>query len=141
MGVVIHPAPLAQRRTEPLPRTAMLKFLHSFGHAAHGVAAFFRSERNARVHLLAAVAVLIAGWTLRIDRWEWAAMGLAIGPVFAAELLNTAVERLCDVVMPERDPRIKTIKDLAAAGVLMAALSALAVGLLVLGPRILVALC
>ena len=67
---------------------------------------------------------------------EWVAVAFAIGLVFSGEIFNSAIEDLSDVVCPERDDRIKKVKDLAAAAVLVNAITALAVGLLVFLPKI-----
>ena len=74
-------------------------------------------------------------WWWRIDRLEWALIVFAVGSVLAAEAVNTAVETLADAVKPERHPLVGRAKDLAAAGVLLAAMAATVVGLLVLGPH------
>ena len=95
----------------------------------------FRAEHNAWVHLGFAVGVCAAGWWFRIDRLEWALVVFAIGSVLAAEAFNTAIEALADAVKPERHPLVGRAKDLAAAGVLLAAVGAAAVGVLVFGPR------
>ena len=72
----------------------------------------------------------LAGIVLGFVWWEWALVITLIGLVVTAEILNTAIEKLCDFVQPNHDPRIKTIKDLAAAAVLFASLTALIVGLM-----------
>lgn len=112
------------------------KSLRSFIHAGRGLGAFLLVEQNARIHAVAMVLVIAAGVHFRIHRWEWIAVALACGLVLASEALNTAIEQLCDMVRPERDPRVKMIKDLAAASVLLSALAALVVGVLVFAPRI-----
>ena len=93
-------------------------------------------EPNARIHLVATLAVVTGGWSLRVTRMEWALLVIAMALVWVAEALNAAIERLADVVSPERDPRIGRAKDLAAAGVLASAVGAATIGVLVFGPRI-----
>lgn len=107
----------------------------SFVYAFRGLGMLLRREHNAWIHLTFAVAAIVAGAWWRIERWEWVALAFAIGAVLAAEALNTAVETLADAVKPERHPLVGRAKDLAAAGVLLAAGSAAAVGLIVFGPR------
>lgn len=108
----------------------------SFAFAARGLAAFAR-EPNARIHFAAAVAVLaLAAW-LRVSRADAALLALAIGLVLAAEALNTALEALADRVAPDHHALVAKAKDVAAAGVLLAALAAAVAGLLVLGPPLL----
>lgn len=119
--------------------TWVTQFLRSFVHAGRGCAALFRTERNALIHLLATVLVVAAGGVLRIERWEWCAIVLAIAIVLAAEAINTAVETLLDRIHPERHPEIGAAKDLAAGGVLLAAGGAAVVGAIVFGPRLIAA--
>lgn len=96
-----------------------------------------RGEPNARIHAAATVAVVVLALWLGIDRSGWAWLVLAIGMVWAAESFNSALEGLADAVAPERNPAIGRAKDIAAGGVLCAALAAAAIGLLVLGPPLL----
>ena len=112
------------------------KVLRSFRFAFRGVGVLFREEHNAWVHLFATILVIAAGFIFQISQIEWALVAFAIGLVFAAEILNSALERLCDIVQPEQDKRIGDIKDLCAAGVLLCALAAAAIGLLVFLPKI-----
>lgn len=112
------------------------KVLRSFHFAFRGVGVLFREEHNAWVHLLATILVLAAGFIFRISLIEWALMVMAIGLVFAAEILNSALERVCDVVQPKQDKHIGDIKDLCAAGVLVCALVAAAIGLIIFLPKI-----
>ena len=108
-----------------------------FRHALRGLRDMLRRERHARFHALATVAVVIAGLVLDIDRRDWIALFLAIALVFGLEAMNTAIEALCDVVSPERDERVRLAKDVAAGGVLVAAVASLGVAALVFGRRIL----
>lgn len=110
--------------------------LRSFGFAWAGIKWLFGHENNARFHLGAAVAVIVASIVFRIDRWEWCAVILCIGAMFAAEGLNTAVEKLADHVCPERNPDIKIVKDVAAGAVFLMTFACIAVGLIVFVPKI-----
>lgn len=113
------------------------RFSRSFRDAFRGIGRCLRAERNMRVHLGAAAAVVLVGACLRVSGAEWACLLLAMGMVTAAEALNTAIERLCDFVEEGQNPQIGMIKDIAAGGVLLAALFAAAVGAVVFLPRIL----
>ena len=113
---------------------------NSFVYAFRGVWWLLRREHNAWIHLGFAVAAGAAGWWWRIGRLEWALVVFAIGSVLAAEAVNSAVETLADAVKPERHPLVGRAKDLAAAGVLLAALGAVVVGVLVFGPPLLTTL-
>jgi diacylglycerol kinase len=103
----------------------------SFACALRGLAALLQGEVHARIHLAATVAVLVLGWWCEITRGEWLAVILAIGLVWTAEALNTAIEYVADLAHPDEHPEVKKLKDLAAAAVLFASIAALVVGLLV----------
>lgn len=102
--------------------------LRSFRYALQGAAYCFKTQPNMRIHLLAAVAVLALGFWLSLTPVELAVLLLAIGLVFVAEMLNTAVEKTIDLVCPQYHPLAKVAKDAAAGAVLAAALIAVAVG-------------
>ena len=108
----------------------------SFRYAFHGLGDLIRQEHHARLHCVGAALVIVAGFLLKLNAMEWVAVVFAIGFVFAAETVNTALERLADVVQPERDDRIRDVKDLAAAAVLVCALTAAAIGLIVFLPKL-----
>ena len=112
------------------------RVLRSFKFAFRGMGVLFREEHNAWVHLLAAVLAVAAGIFFRISLLEWALVAFAIGLVFSAEVFNSALERVCDVVQPEQDKRIGDIKDLCAAAVLICAIAAAAIGLFIFLPKI-----
>ena len=103
----------------------------TFRYAFAGLLAAWRTERNLRIHAAVAVAVVVAGAVLRLPAAAWAILFLAIALVVAAELLNAAVEAVVDLVSPEDHPLAKRAKDVAAAGVLVAAAGAVAVGICV----------
>ncbi len=103
----------------------------SIRHAVAGIMQGLRTQRNLRIHLLAALGTLAAGWWRKLDRYEWLAIVLAIGMVWTSELLNSAVEALADQVCSSYNERIKVVKDLAAGAVLCAAMAAAVVGIMV----------
>lgn len=102
--------------------------------AFEGVQYLLRTQRNAWIHAGITLLVLITGAVLRITRLEWIVILLTIAVVWATESLNTAMEVLIDFVSPEKRPMAKTCKDVSAAGVLIASLIAIVIGLLVFGP-------
>ena len=110
--------------------------LKSFVYAFEGVMFFIRFEAQATIHLIAIVGVLGAGYWFKISSMEWIAVVFAIGIVVAAEMLNTAIEKLTDMVSPEFSLKAKVVKDLAAGAVLMASLVAAVVGLIVFLPKL-----
>ncbi len=101
-----------------------------------GLRALFFNEHNAWIHLGAAIASIVLGFYFQISAYEWIAVVFVIGFVFAMEIVNTAIERLADFATQEIDDRIKTIKDLSAAAVLVSAITALAIGLIVFLPKL-----
>ncbi len=113
------------------------KMLRSFRFAGQGILDLFRFENNAKVHLLVAGLVVVAGFLLRISRVEWAIILTQIGLVWAAEAFNTAIEKLCDFVSPGRHPQIKAIKDLSSGAVLILAIIAVVTGVIILGGHLL----
>ena len=111
--------------------------LKSFEYAFEGVKAFLVNEPQALIHLIAAIFVIIAGFYFEITWHEWIAVVFAIGIVIVSEMLNTAIEKLTDMVSPEIHPKAKVVKDLAAGAVLMASIVAAVIGLIVFLPKIL----
>lgn len=112
------------------------KRLQSFKAAFNGLKIVVSREHNARIHLVVAGFLLAAGWWLGISKTEWIALLLCIGLLFAMELFNTAIEYLADHVTPEQHAQIGEVKDLAAAGVLVAAIITAITGAIVFLPRI-----
>jgi len=111
--------------------------LRSFGYAFEGIAYIVRTQRNARVELVVAMAaVLLAAW-LGISSIEWAVLALTIALVLALEWINTSLELAVSLASPERHPSAKAAKDVAAACVLLGAVVSVAVGLLLFVPRLL----
>jgi diacylglycerol kinase len=103
----------------------------AFGHALRGLCVLIATQSHARLHLLCTVAVIIAGVYFHLRRWEWVAILICIGIVWMAEALNTALEFLADEVSLDHRERIGKAKDVAAGGVLITALIAVAVAALV----------
>ena len=119
----------------------MLKFLrlraYSFRYAFAGWWFVIRTQHNAWVHALASVLVFILAFWLQLPLRDWAVLLLAVGMVWTAEFMNTAIEALIDLVSPRHNPLAKMSKDVAAAAVLIAALAAAIIGFLILGPPLL----
>jgi diacylglycerol kinase (ATP) len=109
----------------------------SFGYAWMGLRYAFRSQRNFRIHIGAAILATIAGIVLRLSLVEWAILTVLFVMVLAAEMVNTMVEALVDMVTQEYHPLAKVAKDVAAGIVLLTAVGAVVVGLLIFGPRVL----
>jgi diacylglycerol kinase len=113
------------------------KRLESFKYALNGLRILIAEEHNARIHLVAAVCVVIAGLFFNISSYEWIGVILSIGFVFCLEIINTSIENIADFVSPDKHDLIKKTKDLAASGVLISAVTALAVGLVIFLPKLL----
>lgn len=115
----------------------MGRFLRALHCALEGIAYGIRTQRHVRFHLLAALTAVSVGLFFRISKAEWLVLLLIISFVIAAELFNTALEALVDLVSPEYHPLAKTVKDTAAGAVLVAALAALVIGIMLFGPYLL----
>src|SRR4051812_8327591 len=113
----------------------MNKFIHGFGYAFNGLLHAAKTQLNFRVHLVCAVVVLGLGYGLHISTAEWLWIALCIGMVLLTELLNTALELLCDVISPEYNEKIGRVKDMCAAAVLVTAVTALVIGLVIFAPK------
>ncbi len=107
---------------------------HSFGHAFRGWRHVFKTQHNAWIHSGVATLVLIVGLWLGLSPRDWAVIVLTIAIVFTAEFINTAIEAVVDLASPVQHPLAKVGKDVGAGAVLIAALAAVLVGLLILGP-------
>ncbi|MBD1397416.1 diacylglycerol kinase family protein [Pontibacter sp. JH31] len=107
---------------------------NSFRFAFKGLNAVFRSEPNMHLHVLASIIVLVMAYRFEVTRVEWCLLILCIGMVWVAEIFNTSIETLTDLVSPMENIWAGKTKDLAAGAVLMAALTAVAVGLFIFIP-------
>lgn len=115
----------------------LFSFWISCGHACRGILFVFRSQRNFRIHLLAAVLVLLAAAGFRLSRMETILAVLTATLVIVVELLNTAVEYVLNLLEARHHPVVKTAKDVAAGGVLFSVGASVVIGLLLFGPPLL----
>jgi diacylglycerol kinase len=106
-------------------------------HAMNGLVELIKNERNARFHLVSTALVIYVGVKVGFEASEWLWISLAVAGVWVAELLNTSLERITDLVSPEQNELAKKAKDYAAGAVLVMAIWAVIVFLLVAIPRIL----
>jgi len=122
----------------------MGKFLQSrwmsFTYAFNGIRFVLRTQENAWIHAVISVVVIFMGIWLAIPPQSWAIIGLTLGLVWAAECVNTAIEKVFDLINPDTHPLVKIGKDVSAAGVLISALCAVFVGLFIFGPPLFVKL-
>lgn len=115
-------------------KTFLTSRITAFGHAFRGWGHVLKTQQNAWIHSLIATLVLVMGLWLRVSTTEWAILILTIAMVFTAEFINTAIEAIVDLASPHHHPLAKVGKDVGAGAVLVAALAAIVVGLLILGP-------
>ncbi len=108
--------------------------LSAFRYAFSGWWYVLRTQRNAWIHLVAMVMTILLGLWLSLTPQDWAILFLAIGLVWTAEFINTGIEAIVDLASPEKHPLAQVGKDVGAAAVLIAALIAVLVGIMILGP-------
>ena len=111
--------------------------VRSFGYAISGIKTFIKEEHNALLHLAATVFVIILGFVFSVSTIEAALLALTIGFVWIAELFNTAIEKIMDFISEKQQTEIKNIKDISAAAVLVAAITAFITGCIVFIPKLL----
>ena len=109
---------------------------NSFKYALEGVLELIKSQPNFRIHLVASILVLFMGWFFAIEKSEWCFTIFAIVLVLTAEALNTGLEYITDLVSPDYHLLAEKTKDVAAAGVLIAAMGAAVVGLIIFLPKL-----
>ncbi len=102
--------------------------------ALSGVFQAFKKETHLKLHLIISLIVVNMGFLLHISKTDWLFLLLAIALVISLEMINSVIEKLCDIIKPEQDPKIKYIKDVAAGAVLIACVFAMIVGILVFLP-------
>ncbi|MCM1990797.1 diacylglycerol kinase [Oceanirhabdus seepicola] len=111
--------------------------LESFNYAIKGIRWAFLNERNFKVHTVVSILVIILGIVFQITKVEFLITLLCIGMVLGGELINTAIEKLCDGISGEFKVYIKAAKDIAAGGVLVTAFISAIIGILIFGNAIL----
>jgi diacylglycerol kinase (ATP) len=116
---------------ERVTRRRAQNLLESFNFAAEGIIHVLRTQRNLRIHFLAAVIVLVVALVVSVSKLELIALLLAISFVFITEMINSAIEQAIDVATTSFDPLAKLAKDIAAGAVLIATVNAVAIGYLV----------
>ena len=112
------------------------KLVDSMGHALRGLYYSFRTQRNLKIHICAAILALIAGYFLKISAVEFAVIFLVIALVILLELINTAIEEVVNMLLLTRKMRAMVAKDVSAAAVLVASAASVAVGICIFLPKI-----
>ena len=126
----------SEDRINAAPAFSLKARFKSVRYAVTGIGFVIRNEHNARIHIAAAIVVVLVGATYRIDASDWLILVLAIIGVWFAETINTAFEYLCDVVSPQKNEAVRHAKDIAAGAVLIAAVGAVIVGTITMLPYI-----
>jgi diacylglycerol kinase len=127
---------LEETSPEPSPGPAGT-LRSSFRYAFAGLGYCLRTQRNFRIHLATGAAAAVVGLLLGLTWVEWAVLTVTMVLVLGAEMINTMIESLVDLVTQEYHPLAKTAKDVAAGVVLLTAIGAVVVGLVIFGPRLL----
>ena len=123
-------------RDERKKQKGIKKLLNSFTYPIKGLKYAYRNEQNLAVDVGMAAIVIILGFILNINKYEWAIVMLTIGLVLSCELINTAIEATVDLVTEEYHPLAKVAKDTSAAAVFVFAIVAVIVGLIIFLPKI-----
>ncbi len=111
-------------------------FISSFNYAVQGIISSIRTERNMKIHYLAAIAVIIGSLFFKLTRLEFMLLFFSVSFVLMSELMNTAIERTIDLVTQTYNPLAKLAKDIAAGAVLISAINALVMGYLIFFDRL-----
>lgn len=134
-----RPGPPRPRSAPPSgqrPRRGSTSIIQSFNYAFEGVIWTLRTQRNMRIHFALATVVLVLAVVYDVTKLELIALLLAISFVLVAEMINTAIEAATDIATTSFDPLAKLAKDIAAGAVLIASVTAVVTGYLVLADRV-----
>jgi diacylglycerol kinase len=110
--------------------------IQSFNHAFAGLRFVLKTQKNAWIHTIATIITISFAIWLQIDLLGFAVLILTIGTVWTAEFVHTALEAVVDLASPQKHPLAKVGKDVGAAAVLIAALSSVIIGFVILGPAL-----
>ena len=112
------------------------KFFRSFPYAIEGIMYAFRHDQNLRIHFLAAIFVIIASIFFKVSAFEMGILGVMILLVICAEIINSAIEKMVDLITTEHRKEAKIAKDVSAGMVLLTAIGSVIVGVLIFVPHI-----
>ena len=115
---------------------SIMQFLKSCKYALQGIRHCLFAERNFKIQSVVAVAIFLSGILLHLKNYEWLVILFSAALVLGLELINTAIEKLSDVICPTIDPAIKKIKDMAAGAVFLTAIASFIIGLIIFLPKI-----
>ena len=114
----------------------MKTFFISVGFALEGIKQFVFRNRNAKIQIVMAVAVITLGLAVSLSSFQWMLVLFCIGLVISLEMINSAIERYCDLITTDFHSGIKIIKDVAAGAVLVASFTSLIIGLIIYIPAL-----
>ena len=128
--------PIMKLRVKRIVKVKTKKLANSFKYAFEGFITSFRTERILKLHILMMLVGILFGILLKINMYEWIICVILFSAVIAAELFNTAIETVVDIVMPYKNPKAKVAKDVAASAVLILAIGSVVVGGIIFLPKI-----
>jgi len=114
----------------------MKKFFKAVLFALQGIKQFFSRDRNGKIQIVIGITAIVLGFTVSLTSFQWLLVLFCIGLVISLEMINSAIEKYCDLVTTDFHPGIKTIKDVAAGAVLVASLMSLIIGLIIFIPAL-----
>ena len=115
----------------------MKKFLNSVAFALQGIKEFFSADRNGKIQTVFGITAIALGFALSITSSQWLLVLFCIGLVISLEMINSAIEKFCDMITTDFHPGVKIVKDVAAGAVLVASITSLVIGLIIFIPAIL----
>lgn len=110
--------------------------LYSFKYAFTGIISSIKKERNMKIHISIMILVILLGIILKIQKIEWIICIILFGLVISLEMINTSIEIVVDMVMPNKNENAKNAKDISAGAVLIVAITSLTIGLIIFIPKI-----
>ena len=113
----------------------MNKFIKSFGYAFSGISEAIKTQRNLRFHIVAVLYVSLTAVITNVSKTDWIAILICFALVLSSEMFNTAVEKLCDTLHPEKSEKLKFVKDVSAGAVLISAIISAIVGAIIFFDR------
>lgn len=105
-------------------------------YALNGLRVLFLEEHNSRIHIAIVIVVVTAGFLLKISNTEWLVICILIALVFSLEIINSAIENICDYISPQWNGVIKKVKDLAAAAVFVSSVISVICGAIIFLPKL-----
>ena len=114
----------------------MKKLINSFKYAFEGLVVAIKEEQNLKIHIFIMIMVILCGIFFKIKKIEWIVCILCFAIVIGGELINTAIETVVDIAMPEINEKAKIAKDVSASAVLVSAIASAVIGIIIFIPKI-----